>query len=107
MTTDVTEPQPAELAPGDHTHDAPPADPHEVLAAASSSAVTVTVLDVASDCSASDECSICYEGFDDPRVKYTTLPCSHRFCKRCIERLRDEVVEPSCPLCRAPLPDVR
>lgn len=106
MTTGVTEPQPAELAPGDHTHDAPPADPHEVLAAASSSAVAV--LDVAPGYSVSDECSICYEAFDGPAgVKYTTLPCSHRFCKRCIQRLRDEGVEPSCPLCRAPLPDVR
>ena len=40
-------------------------------------------------------CRICHESFNDPRL----LPCSHTFCRRCIEQMasdnNDQFV---CPL---------
>ena len=32
------------------------------------------------------------------------LPCGHKFCKSCVEELRQKGVDQSCPLCRKPLP---
>ena len=41
-------------------------------------------------------CSICFEA----KRNVLILPCTHaRFCRGCIEKLRDE----RCPLCRAPI----
>ncbi|KAM9279489.1 tripartite motif-containing protein 59 isoform 1-T2 [Morus bassanus] len=52
-------------------------------------------------------CSICYSIFEDPRV----LPCSHTFCRRCLERViqlsnnfsiwRPLRVPLKCPNCRS------
>jgi hypothetical protein len=45
---------------------------------------------------------ICLEPLREP----TTLPCSHSFCRQCIEDLKKKGMhrDPRCPLCRAPLP---
>ena len=32
------------------------------------------------------------------------LPCGHKYCKSCVEELRQKGVDKSCPLCRKPLP---
>ncbi len=32
------------------------------------------------------------------------LPCGHKYCKSCVEELRQKGVDKSCPLCRQPLP---
>ncbi|KAM4771125.1 tripartite motif-containing protein 59 [Rhinophrynus dorsalis] len=50
-------------------------------------------------------CSICYNIFDDPRI----LPCSHTFCKNCLENVirssdgyiwRPSIMRLKCPSCR-------
>ena len=45
-------------------------------------------------------CAICLGSPERP-VK---LPCSHEFCRTCIEALRDRGLKELCPLCRRPLP---
>ncbi|XP_078574005.1 E3 ubiquitin-protein ligase TRIM71-like [Branchiostoma floridae x Branchiostoma japonicum] len=40
-------------------------------------------------------CSICKDIYDDPRV----LPCLHTFCAQCLEQLREEMNQFTCPTC--------
>ena len=48
-----------------------------------------------------DDCPICLE----PLVSDTvTLPCTHIFHVKCVERLRSFKIQQNCPLCRADLP---
>ncbi|XP_056607658.1 zinc-binding protein A33 [Triplophysa dalaica] len=41
-------------------------------------------------------CPVCCEIFKDPVL----LPCSHSFCKNCLERFWESGVSCSCPICR-------
>lgn len=41
-------------------------------------------------------CPVCCEVFKDPVL----LPCSHSFCKSCLERFWESAVSCSCPVCR-------
>ena len=48
-----------------------------------------------------DDCPICL----DPLVSDTvTLPCTHIFHAKCVERLRSFKIQQKCPACRADLP---
>jgi len=50
-----------------------------------------------------EECAVCLEG-----LRYAqTLPCGHRFCRKCVCGLREHGVGAAqlCPLCRGPVPD--
>jgi len=49
-----------------------------------------------------DDCAICLEALTRPQL----LPCGHRFCRACIDSLRDRGLEAewACPMCRMPLP---
>lgn len=42
------------------------------------------------------KCRICFEIFKDPVV----LPCSHSFCKECVDRNWNERPDRHCPICR-------
>lgn len=45
-------------------------------------------------------CAVCHERFEDPR----SLPCSHYYCKRCVQALVDQASPHQsflCPECRA------
>ena len=42
-----------------------------------------------------DDCPVCYE-----KTTLVSLPCEHRICSLCKDRLRQK----TCPMCRAPLP---
>eukprot|EP01132_Coremiostelium_polycephalum_P000656 gene656-811_t len=44
-------------------------------------------------------CSICFEFYDKPLI----LPCSHSFCKKCIEQVAGNKTVLTCPLCRTQL----
>ena len=39
-----------------------------------------------------------------PSFRVRQLPCGHKYCKSCVEELRQKGVDKSCPLCRQPLP---
>nr|XP_055042122.1 nuclear factor 7, brain [Misgurnus anguillicaudatus] len=41
-------------------------------------------------------CPVCCEIFKDPVL----LPCSHSFCRRCLEKFWESAVSCSCPVCR-------
>ncbi|XP_036412973.1 nuclear factor 7, brain-like [Colossoma macropomum] len=41
-------------------------------------------------------CPVCLEIFTDPVI----LPCSHSFCRKCLERSWQEKLENNCPVCR-------
>ncbi|XP_056664229.1 tripartite motif-containing protein 59-like isoform X1 [Monodelphis domestica] len=41
-------------------------------------------------------CSICYSIFEDPRV----LPCSHTFCRKCLENVLQASGNLTCPACK-------
>lgn len=41
-------------------------------------------------------CPVCCEIFQDPVL----LPCSHSFCRRCLERFWKSAILRSCPVCR-------
>ena len=36
--------------------------------------------------------------------RFRQLPCGHKYCKACVEELRQKGVDKLCPLCRKPLP---
>eukprot|EP00938_MAST-03A_sp_MAST-3A-sp1_P007028 g7028.t1 len=46
------------------------------------------------------ECAVCLEDIDTETV---TLPCKHVFCRECVLKLKQYMLN-KCPLCRAPLP---
>ncbi|KAM8867400.1 E3 ubiquitin-protein ligase RNF182 isoform X1 [Synchiropus splendidus] len=49
------------------------------------------------------ECKICFSHFDRGKRKVRVLPCGHRVCDECLQRLRrsgDNMVV-SCPFCRS------
>ena len=71
-----------ELAGGQASpHESHPPDPHVVLARAPPAPTF------------DDECAICYDAFDDNESGIqklrVELPCSHRFCSACIQKLRE------------------
>ncbi|KAL6482047.1 hypothetical protein MHYP_G00101270 [Metynnis hypsauchen] len=41
-------------------------------------------------------CPVCLEIFNDPVI----LPCSHSFCRKCLQRTWKENLENNCPVCR-------
>ena len=43
-----------------------------------------------------DDCSICLDDLKSPVI----TPCSHVYCRPCIERVIETVKPPICPLCR-------
>ena len=45
-------------------------------------------------------CAICLRSPESP-VK---LPCTHEFCRKCVDALRSRGLKQLCPLCRRPLP---
>lgn len=47
-----------------------------------------------------EDCVICL----GPLSKPVGLPCGHKYCKVCLDLLRDKGVQQTCPLCREPLP---
>ena len=44
------------------------------------------------------KCPICMENFIDPAI----LPCSHKFCKECIDQVVKTAKSHLCPTCRVP-----
>ena len=46
-----------------------------------------------------DECSICFDEFENEGNVRTLLPCNHKFHTRCINHWLQ--IEQTCPLCRA------
>merc|ERR1711865_886567 len=52
------------------------------------------------DWSGTLRCAICLGSPEKP-VK---LPCTHEFCRMCIDALRSRGLKQLCPLCRRPLP---
>jgi len=49
-------------------------------------------------CSPTVNCPVCFGPFVDPR----TLPCSHTFCKKCLQQSGDQQSDNKlqCPVCR-------
>ena len=56
-----------------------------------------------------EECPVCM----DKMCHAQTMPCGHRICRNCVAAIFDSSVQldkvgkAPCPLCRAPMPDVR
>uniref|UniRef100_A0AAR2J6E9 Uncharacterized protein n=1 Tax=Pygocentrus nattereri TaxID=42514 RepID=A0AAR2J6E9_PYGNA len=42
-------------------------------------------------------CPVCLEIFNDPVI----LPCSHSFCRKCLQRTWEKKLENNCPVCRS------
>ncbi|XP_069167424.1 tripartite motif-containing protein 59-like [Procambarus clarkii] len=47
-----------------------------------------------------EECSVCYNDYDDNQLRPRTLPCGHTFCSQCIDN-GIENGQLTCPNCRA------
>ncbi|XP_069192278.1 uncharacterized protein [Procambarus clarkii] len=47
-----------------------------------------------------EECSVCFNDYDDNRLRPRTLPCGHTFCSQCIENAIKNG-QLTCPSCRA------
>jgi len=45
-----------------------------------------------------DECPICMDKLDRPQA----LPCSHKFCKDCLDQVKSTSKSNLCPVCRVP-----
>ena len=43
------------------------------------------------------DCPVCFERLDGSN---RVLPCQHTFCKKCLERVKNEFKELRCPECR-------
>ena len=50
-----------------------------------------------------EECAICLDTVQEPQ----TMPCGHRFCRGCVDGMRQHggASVQVCPLCRGPMPD--
>ncbi|XP_069159705.1 uncharacterized protein [Procambarus clarkii] len=48
-----------------------------------------------------EECTVCYENYEEATRRPRTLPCGHTFCSDCIENAIENDRLP-CPNCRAP-----
>ncbi|XP_069193638.1 uncharacterized protein [Procambarus clarkii] len=47
-----------------------------------------------------EECSVCYNDYDDNQLRPRNLPCGHTFCSQCIDNaIKNDQL--SCPNCRA------
>ncbi|XP_069193063.1 uncharacterized protein [Procambarus clarkii] len=47
-----------------------------------------------------EECSVCYNDYDDNQLRPRNLPCGHTFCSQCIDNaIKNSQL--SCPSCRA------
>ncbi|XP_069193061.1 uncharacterized protein [Procambarus clarkii] len=47
-----------------------------------------------------EECSVCFNDYDDTQLRPRTLPCGHAFCSQCIDNaIKNGQV--TCPSCRA------
>ena len=46
-------------------------------------------------------CPICFEQNLQNTSKVYTLPCGHKFCKQCVEKIQP-IYDKRCPFCRAP-----
>nr|XP_045595395.1 E3 ubiquitin-protein ligase BRE1-like [Procambarus clarkii] len=47
-----------------------------------------------------EECSVCYNDYDDNQLRPRTLPCGHTFCSQCIDNAIENG-QLTCPNCRA------
>ncbi|XP_069191062.1 tripartite motif-containing protein 5-like [Procambarus clarkii] len=47
-----------------------------------------------------EECSVCFNDYDDNRLRPRTLPCGHTFCSQCIDNAIKNG-QLTCPSCRA------
>ncbi|XP_069193729.1 tripartite motif-containing protein 59-like [Procambarus clarkii] len=47
-----------------------------------------------------EECSVCYNDYDDNQLRPRTLPCGHTFCSQCIDNAIENG-QMTCPSCRA------
>ncbi|XP_069180715.1 E3 ubiquitin-protein ligase RNF168-like isoform X3 [Procambarus clarkii] len=47
-----------------------------------------------------EECSVCFNNYDDTLLRPRTLPCGHTFCSQCIDNAIKNG-QLSCPSCRA------
>ncbi|XP_069180673.1 tripartite motif-containing protein 59-like [Procambarus clarkii] len=47
-----------------------------------------------------EECSVCFNNYDDTLLRPRTLPCGHTFCSQCIDNAMKNG-QLSCPSCRA------
>ncbi|XP_069193716.1 uncharacterized protein [Procambarus clarkii] len=47
-----------------------------------------------------EECSVCYNDYDDNQLRPRTLPCGHTFCSQCIDNAIKNG-QLTCPSCRA------
>ncbi|XP_069161731.1 tripartite motif-containing protein 59-like [Procambarus clarkii] len=47
-----------------------------------------------------EECSVCYNDYDDNQLRPRTLPCGHTFCSQCIDNAIKNG-QLNCPSCRA------
>ncbi|XP_069161508.1 tripartite motif-containing protein 59-like [Procambarus clarkii] len=47
-----------------------------------------------------EECSVCYNDYDDNQLQPRTLPCGHTFCSQCIDNAIKNG-QLNCPSCRA------
>nr|XP_045595445.1 tripartite motif-containing protein 59-like [Procambarus clarkii] len=47
-----------------------------------------------------EECSVCYNDYDDNQLRPRTLPCGHTFCSQCIDNAIENG-QLTCPSCRA------
>ena len=45
------------------------------------------------------ECGICFEQIQDNNVVYLKK-CNHKFCQKCIKRVRHRKFQAPCPYCR-------
>ena len=45
------------------------------------------------------ECGICYHQIQDNNVVYLKK-CNHKFCQKCIKRIRHRKFQTACPYCR-------
>ncbi|XP_069195173.1 tripartite motif containing 13-like [Procambarus clarkii] len=61
-----------------------------------SSAVTISALND----NKPEECSVCFNDYDDNQLRPRNLPCGHTFCSQCIDNAIKNG-QLSCPSCRA------
>nr|XP_045615124.1 tripartite motif containing 13-like [Procambarus clarkii] len=47
-----------------------------------------------------EECSVCFNDYDDNQLRPRTLPCGHTFCSQCIDNAIKNG-QLTCPSCRA------
>ncbi|XP_069183413.1 tripartite motif-containing protein 59-like [Procambarus clarkii] len=47
-----------------------------------------------------EECSVCFNNYDDNQLRPRTLPCGHTFCSQCIDNAIKNG-QLTCPSCRA------